>query len=288
MASVSAIILTRNEEKNLGDCLASLRGFAERCVVVDCGSSDRTVEIAREMGADVYMHEFTYYAAQFNWAIDNADIRTDWILRIDADERLTPALIEESERIIASPAAREGELNGVVMEADYVFLGRTIKYGLHKKRRVMLFKRGIGRIEDRRRDAHSVISRGVTATCKNRFIHKDFKDLDSYIRRYNWYATREMQDWLDFKNGASQQINAGAEIARNRRNKFGVYYRAPRFFRAWLWFLYNYIFRLGFLDGREGFLYLYFECYWYRMLVDAKIFEHEVMHTPLEELKALD
>ena len=97
-----------------------------------------------------------------------------------------------------------------------------------------------------------------------------------------------MQDYLDFKNGASQEINAGAEIARNRRNKFGIYYRAPRFFRAWLWFLFNYIFRLGFLDGREGFLYLYFECYWYRMLVDAKIFEHEVMQTPLEELKALD
>ena len=288
MASVTAIILTRNEEKNLGDCLDSLRGFAERCVVVDCFSSDHTVEIAREKGADVLFHEFSYYAAQFNWAIDNAGIDTDWILRIDADERLTPALIEETQAAIASPEAVQGDLNGIVMEADYIFLNRTIKYGLHKKRRVMLFKTGIGRIEDRRRDAHSVISHGTTRAMKNRFIHKDFKDLDSYIRRYNWYATREMQDWLDFKNGASQEINAGAEIARNRKNKFGIYYRAPRFFRAWLWFLYNYIFRLGFLDGREGFLYLYFECYWYRMLVDAKIFEHEVMQLPLEELKALD
>lgn len=288
MASVTAIILTRNEERNLGDCLDSIAGFASRAVVVDCGSSDRTVEIARAKGADVYVHEFTYYAAQFNWAIDSCDIKTDWILRIDADERLTPALVKETEAIIASPEAVSGDLNGVVMEADYIFLNRSIKYGLHKKRRVMLFKRGIGRIEDRRRDAHSVISCGVTKACKNRFIHRDFKDLDSYIRRYNWYATREMQDWLDFKNGASQEINAGAEIARNRKNKFGIYYRAPRFLRAWLWFLYNYIFRLGFLDGREGFLYLYFECYWYRMLVDAKIFEHEVMQTPLEELKALD
>ena len=288
MASVTAIILTRNEEKNLGDCLDSLRGFAERCVVVDCFSSDRTVEIAKEKAADVLFHEFSYYAAQFNWAIDNAGITTDWILRIDADERLTPALIAEAEEILSSGEAANGDLNGIVMEADYVFLGRTIKFGLPKKRRVMLFKTGIGRIEDRRRDAHSIISCGVTRACKNRFIHKDFKDLDSYIRRYNWYATREMQDWLDFKKGVSQKINAGAKIARNRRNKFAIYYRAPRFFRAWLWFLFNYIFRLGFLDGREGFLYLYFECYWYRMLVDAKIFEHEMMQTPLEELKALD
>ena len=89
MASVTAIILTRNEAKNLGDCLNSIRGFASRAVVVDCYSSDRTVEIAREKGAEVVEHEFSYYAAQFNWAIDNCGITTDWILRIDADERLT-------------------------------------------------------------------------------------------------------------------------------------------------------------------------------------------------------
>ena len=102
MASITAIILTRNEEKNLGECLKSIRGFVQRAVVVDCGSADRTVEIARECGADVLNHEFTYYAAQFNWAIDNANIDTDWILRLDADERLTPALIAEAETVLSS------------------------------------------------------------------------------------------------------------------------------------------------------------------------------------------
>lgn len=288
MASVTAIILTRNEEVNLGDCLDSIRDFAQRRIVVDCFSTDRTVEIAREKGAEVLEHEFSYYAAQFNWAIDNGNIDTDWILRIDADERLTPALIAETEKIIASDAAKNGELNGVVMEADYFFLGRKIRYGLHKKRRIMLFKRGIGRIEDRRRDAHSVISSGCTAECKNRFMHYDFKDLDSYIRRYNWYATREMRDFLDFKNGQATAKVSSKAIQQQRKKKFGLYYRAPRFIRAWLWFVYNYIFRLGFLDGREGFLYLYFECYWYRMLVDAKIFEQELTNRAFDELKALD
>lgn len=288
MASVTAIVLTRNEEKNLGDCLKSIRGFAQRAVVVDCGSADRTVEIAREHGADVLVHEFTYYAAQFNWAIDNAGIDTDWILRLDADERLTPALIAEAESLLSSDEAVHGDLNGVTMEAVFYFLGRPILHGIRKKRKMMLFKRGIGRLEDRKRDPHSVLSSGRNVSLKERFLHYDFKDLDNYIRRYNWYATREMQDYIAFTRGASTDIQADPYIQSRRKKKFGLYYRAPKFLRAWLWFLYNYIFRLGFLDGREGFLFHYFECLWYRMLVDAKIFEYEKHGGEFEELRALD
>jgi len=288
MASVTAIILTRNEELNLGECLRSIRGFAERAVVIDCGSSDKTVEIAREHGADVYVHDFTYYAAQFNWGIDNTAITTDWILRLDADERLTPALIAEAEAVLASPEAVSGDLNGVIMESDYYFLGRFIKHGLRKKRKMMLFRRGVGRIEDRRRDAHSVISRGTSVALKNRFLHYDFKDLSNYIRRYDWYAMREMQDYMDYVRGASTQIESGKKIMQQRRKKFGLYYKAPMFLRAQLWFIYNYFFRLGFLDGREGFLYHYFECLWYRMLVDAKIFEQQKTNRPFEPLRPLD
>ena len=288
MASVTAIVLTRNEEKNLGDCLKSIRGFAQRAVVVNCGSADRTVEIAREHGADVLVHEFTYYAAQFNWAIDNAGIDTDWILRLDADERLTPALIAEAESLLSSDEAVHGDLNGVTMEAVFYFLGRPILHGIRKKRKMMLFKRGIGRLEDRKRDPHSVLSSGRNVSLKERFLHYDFKDLDNYIRRYNWYATREMQDYIAFTRGASTDIQADPYIQSRRKKKFGLYYRAPKFLRAWLWFLYNYIFRLGFLDGREGFLFHYFECLWYRMLVDAKIFEYEKHGGEFEELRALD
>ena len=288
MASVTAIILTRNEELNLGECLKSIQGFAERAVVIDCGSSDKTVEIARSYGADVYVHDFTYYAAQFNWGIDNTSITTDWILRLDADERLTPALIAEAETLLSSPEAVSGDLNGIIMESDYYFLGRFIKHGLRKKRKMMLFKRGVGRIEDRRRDAHSIISRGTSIALKNRFLHYDFKDLSNYIRRYDWYAMREMQDYMDYVHGASTQIESGKLIMQQRRKKFGLYYKAPMFLRAYLWFIYNYIFRLGFLDGREGFLYHYFECLWYRMLVDAKIFEHQKTNRPFDALRPLD
>ena len=288
MASVTAIILTKNEEKNLGECLASIKGFAERAVVVDCGSTDRTVEIAKEYGADVLVHEFTYYAAQFNWGIDNADITTDWILRLDADERFTPALITETEAVLNSLEAKNGDLNGITMEAVFYFLGKPIRHGVKCKRKMMLFKRGIGRIEDRKRDAHSIISEGRNVSVKEKFLHYDFKNLDSYIKRYNWYATREMQDYIAYTQGASTQINTDAHIQAQRKKKFGMYYRAPKFLRAYLWFIYNYIFRLGFLDGKEGFLFHYFECLWYRLLVDAKIYEYEKHGGAFDELRALD
>ena len=288
MASVTAIILTKNEEKNLGECLSSIKGFAERAVVVDCGSTDRTVEIAKEHGADVLVHDFTYYAAQFNWGIDNAGITTDWILRLDADERFTPALIAETEAILNSSDAKDGDLNGITMEAVFYFLGKPIRHGVKCKRKMMLFKRGIGRIEDRKRDAHSIISEGRNVSVKEKFLHYDFKNLDSYIKRYNWYATREMQDYIAYTQGASTAINTDAHIQAQRKKKFGLYYRAPKFLRAYLWFIYNYIFRLGFLDGREGFLFHYFECLWYRLLVDAKIYEYEKHGGAFDELRALD
>ena len=92
MADLTAIVLTKDEEKNLPDCLSSLRGFASRVVVVDSGSTDRTVDVAREYGADVFTHPFRGYAHQFNWGLDNAGIDTEWVLRIDADERMTEAV----------------------------------------------------------------------------------------------------------------------------------------------------------------------------------------------------
>lgn len=287
MIDATAVILTKNEEKNIVDCLMSMRGLAKRCVVIDCGSKDRTVELAKENGADVYFHEFEYYAKQFNWGIDNCDIDTEWIIRLDADERFTNELNEEIERLIADNVDKP--MNGITIEADLFFLGKCMKHGIRNKRKMMMFKRAYGRIEDRRRDAHSVISEGYNASTKHRFIHYDFKDIDSYIKKYNWYATREMQDYIDFKHGAATNINTDKEILAQRKKKFGLYYKAPMFLRAKLWYIYNYYFRLGFLDGRESQIFHYLECYWYRYLVDAKICEYEKNGGgEFEKLKAID
>ena len=196
-------------------------------------------------------------------------------------------LNKEIEKLIEDN--KDKPMNGITIEADLFFLGRCMKHGIRCKRKMMMFKRSCGRIEDRRRDAHSVISEGYSASTKNKFLHYDFKSLDNYIKRYNWYATREMQDYIDYKKGeAGTEIETDKAIQQQRKKKFGLYYKAPKFFRAWLWFLYNYIFRGGFLDGKEGLAFCFLECYWYRFLVDAKIFEYEKNGGEFEKLKAID
>lgn len=273
MSDLTAIILTKDESSNIKECINSIKNITKRIVVVDSGSSDNTVEIAKDLGADVYFNEFEYYAQQFNWGINNTDINTKWILRIDADERFTDALCIEVNDLLTK--YQDNDLvNGITMEAWLYFLGKRLKYGASKKRKLMIFKRGIGEIENRKRDAHSILSFGKSVTTGERFIHHDFKDVDNFVSKYNYYATREMEDYIDFKKGNASKINTDEKIIKTRKNKFGIYYRAPKYIRAKLWYIYNYYLRLGFLDGVEGYIFHSLECNWYRFLVDVKIYEN--------------
>lgn len=282
MIDVTVVILTKNEEINIVDCLKSLEGFAKRAVVIDSGSTDNTAALAESLGAEVFVHKFENYARQFNWALDNTNITTKWTFRLDADERLTPELCKELEKLTAEH--ENDDVNGITMEAWLYFMGRKIKHGCPNKRKLMLFKTGIGRIEDRKMDEHTLLSRGTSVYAKNRFIHYDFKDMTHWINKMNWYATREMQDYYDFINGKSADITEkDAAISATRKKKFGMYYRFPLFFRCWLLFIYNYIFKLGFLDGKEGFVYHYMYHRWYRTLVDAKILEQKITGREFEE-----
>ena len=284
MEDVTFIILTKNEEVNLPDCLESIKGFAKRIVVIDSGSTDKTCDIAGEAGASVYVRPFENYARQFNWGIDNTGIDTLWTFRLDADERLTPGLCKELSGIMREHA--EDDVNGVIMEAWLWFMGKRIKHGCHNKRKMMLFKTGIGRIEDRNMDEHTVLSEGRSVVCRERFIHCDLKDMTHWINKMNRYAAREMQDYFEFVSGEnSHAISAenGRGISGQRRKKFGIYYRFPMFFRCWLLFVYYYIFRLGFLDGKEGFVYHWMYHRWYRTLVDAKILEQKISGKPFEK-----
>ena len=285
MADVTVIILTRNEEVNLPECLKSLEGFAARVVVVDSISTDSTCDIARKRGAEVLSHPFENYARQFNWGLDNAGITTKWTLRVDADERLTPALCRELEGLMDAHAS--DDVNGVVMSAWLYFMGRRLTHARNMKRKLMLFKTGIGRIEDRHMDEHTLLARGTSVEAREKFLHYDFKDMNHYINKLNWYAGREVRDYFAHIEGNENtgRLDGANQSMRNR--KFGFYYRLPMFFRCWLMFVYSYVFRGGFLDGREGFLYHYMYHRFYRTLVDAKIYEHMKTGGPYEPLGAL-
>lgn len=276
MEDVTFIILTKNEEKNIKDCLNSIKDFAKRIVIVDSGSIDKTCLIAEQMGAEVYTHQFENYARQFNWAIDNIQINTKWTFRLDADERLTPKLCGKLSQLIKEN--NNSDINGIVMEAWLYFMGKKIKYGCHNKRKLMLFKTGIGRIEDRNMDEHTILSVGKSIYCKERFIHYDFKDMTHWINKMNSYASREVKDYFDFIEEKSlfdiQNSKKNDKIiSKIRKKKFLIYYKFPMFLRCFLLFIFYYIFQFGFLDGKEGFIYNFMYHFWYRSLVDAKILE---------------
>ena len=281
MADITAIILTKNEEVNIEKCITSIRPIVRRIVVVDSGSCDRTAEVAKALGAEVLVNElkpflFSFY---FLYGMEHAGIQTKWVFRIDADEELTEESAREIEELC--DANEETDVNGIVVRFEVNFMGRPIHHGgVYPFRKLLLFKYGKGTIEDRYMDEHCIIFEGRTVETVHDSLHHDYKGLSAWIEKHNNYSTREMQDYFNSLSddaatglGAEHDLDAKAKFKRFLRWK--VYYRFPAGFRAWAYYFYRYYVRLGFLDGREGKIFCFMQAYWYRFLVDAKIYEQE-------------
>lgn len=275
MTDITAIILTRNEELNIARCIGSIRELADRIVVVDSGSTDKTVEIARQLGAEIYTHPFENYALQFNWALDNVDVKTKWVYRIDADECVPDDLREEILRECA--AHHDDDVNGFLMKHKLFFLGRYLTHGgAYPFLKITVFKPEFGRFECRAMGEHIVLREGKCPTLEHDCLHYDCKDLNTFIDKHNWYATREVTDYYDRLSKLDQQADLyeNAEVTKKLRD--GVYYKLPLFFRAKLYYWYRYYFRMGFLDGKPGKVYAMIQAYFYRFIVDAKILESQI------------
>lgn len=267
MADITAVILTRNEELFIGKCIASIQKVVKRIVVVDSYSEDRTVEIAESMGAEVISHAFVNYAKQFQYAVDVAEIRTTWVLRIDADERFSEKSALEIDRLCNEN--QSGEVNGFVLRYVNVFMGKKIYHGgLYPFAKLAVYRNGTGQIEDRNMDEHIIINSGTVIACKEDGEHFVYRNLDFFVRKHNWYSSREARDYFEQKKADS--VNS----EKKTRIKMNYYYKLPMFFRAKLYYIYRYYILRGFLDGAEGKILAVMQAYWYRFLVDAKIYEH--------------
>lgn len=270
-ANITAIVLTLNEELNIERCLQSIVGLCSQIYVVDSGSTDRTEDLARKYKVNVVFHDFTSYAEQFNWALDNLDISNEWILRLDADETISEKLCKEIQDELTQNITQD--VNGYIIRQKIYFLGKFIKHGgAYPFRKLMLFRYGIGRIENKFMDEHSILSYGRTKELKCDGEHYDFKSIDIYIRKMNWYASREVNDFISSQN-LGKNLSISDKKIINKRFQKSMYYKAPLFIRAWLLYVYRFYFLLGFLDGNEGRIFHFFQSYWYRFLVDAKILE---------------
>lgn len=275
MTDTTVIILTKNEETDIERCIRSVEGWVKRIVIVDSGSTDRTVEIAERLGVEIVRHEpFVDYGRQFNWAIDNLRIKTTWVFRLDADEVITPELRKELEKELEHHAT--DDVSGFMMRYKVEFMGRYLMHGgFYPFQKITIFKYGKGRFEERAMGEHIVLSEGRCIYLKNDAIHHTLKTLDLYINKHNWYATREVQDYFDVRSGRENALLDG-QPERAKKLRDGLYYRLPMFLRAKLFFWYRYYLRLGFLDGTPGYIFAFLQAYWYRTLVDAKIYERNL------------
>ncbi|MDD6148812.1 MAG: glycosyltransferase family 2 protein [Lachnospiraceae bacterium] len=275
MADLTVIILTKNEELNIKKCIENVKPIAKRIVVVDSYSTDRTIDIAKELGAEIYQHPFKHYGAQFQWAIDNCNIKTQWVFRLDADEEVSAESRNEIEELCEKN--RNTDINGFVFRQIYIFMGRKIKHGsLNILKKLCIFKYGKACMEDRYMGEQIVLTEGRSIDMKTLSYHHDFKNMTFLINKMNWYATREVKDIYIQDEKKDQEINTLDVPSKVRRAiKYKVYYKMPSRMRAKMFFFYCYILRGGFLDGKEGYYFYFFEAYFYHLLVDAKQFEAE-------------
>ena len=274
---LTVIILTLDEEKHLPRCLNSIRDIAKAIVVVDCYSTDKTLEIAREFGARVLQNRWVNYATQFNWALTQLDANTDWVLRIDADEYVSPQLAAEiRERLPGIKPAVDGVFCGRRM----TFQGKMIRFGgVFPVRVLRLFRYGRGQCENRWMDEHVKVA-GTTVDLKGELIDDNLNSLNWWTNKHNLYASREAVDLLNLQYGfmphdSVAKLRGGSQAGTKRWIKEVVYANLPGGFRAAAYFFYRYIIRMGFLDGQAGAAFHFLQGLWYRYLVDTKVAEVE-------------
>lgn len=269
---LSVLILTKDEEKNLPACIQSLEGLEHDLFVMDSGSTDRTVEIAEDAGATVFQHAFDNYGAQRNRAQELLPNRDGWVLHLDADERLLPALADEIRAVMQNPPAA---VNGYMLRQRTVFMGKWIKHGGHyPSYHLRLFRIGQGRCEDRLYDQHFVVD-GRVEGLANDYIDTIGADLYTWTIRHARWAALEIQEQAREKptTGRVQPRFTGDPIQRRRWLRERVLDRGPLFFRSFGYWIYRYFFRLGFLDGKEGLIFHFLQGFWFRFLVDSMAFE---------------
>ena len=289
MAPVTLVVLTFNSEESLRLVVESCRPLNPRVVVVDSGSTDRTLALAEEMRVEVFQHPFENYARQRNWAQEAIGATEGWYLHLDADEVLTPELCESMRAVLASP---ESEFDGYLMKRAPFFMGRKIRHGvIGSTFHLRLYRVGKGRCEDRLYDQHYVLD-GPAGSLKGELLDLQITTVEKWTAAHNRWSTAEAEEvWTRHmspeaaeETGTLSASLKGDMRMRKRWLKNRVWYRMPLLLRPFLFFFYSYVLRLGFLDGKVGLVYHVLQAFWFRFLVDAKLLERRDAEANFAEL----
>ncbi len=278
--SVAVVILTFNEEENIGPAIESVLGWAQEVFVVDSFSVDRTVDIARGFaasdvrgvqGVQIVQHTFENYSAQWNWALDNLPIRADWILKLDADERVTPAFQAE----VGALLARDSDgLEGMYFRRRLIFMGKALEWGGMASFDLRLWRRGCGHFDGREVNEHLVVH-GRTVRLASHVEHHDTKSLSDWWDKHNRYSSFEALNLIERSPSGDVEPSLFGDPAAQRMWIRDRFFSHPfRFLASAALFFYHYVARLGFLDGTRGFQAAFLRASFFYM-IQLKVLEYQ-------------
>lgn len=281
LVPVTVLVTTRNEEINIGKTLKSVAGFANQVMVIDSDSSDRTTEIARQYTDEVFNLEYDHDRIIpwiFQWALDNLEIKNEWVLILEADQVLTLELKLEMEELFQKGQIEE---NGFYIRREQVFRGKVIRHGGYGTKYLLkLFRHDKGELDAKEQDTRVYVE-GKVGRFAAPLIEENLKEaeimfyLEKHLRYAQAFAAEEYerrQTGIVFKQKPSL---FGRQDLRVLWLK-SIYYRMPLYVRPFLYFIYRYFLRLGFLDGKEGFIFHFLQAFWFRLVVDVRL--DELLH----------
>jgi len=258
--NLTAIILTFNEEVHLERCLCNLQKLTNNILVVDSGSFDKTQEISKKFGAKFLKYPWPgSHSQQLRKVINEFEFSTDWQLRIDADEYLSDALIDE----IKTEINKDNQcFDGFYLKRQNIFFGKKLRFGGMKATHIIrLWRTNKAKSDNNLMDEKIIIDNDSVGTLNNFFYDHNLKPFSDWCYKHIDYSYKE----------ALQSIVYSQKKSFSSKEKY-YYYKLPIFLRPIIFFIYRYIFRLGFLDGLQGFIWHFFQGLFYRFLVDVQIF----------------
>lgn len=275
MSNLGVIILTFNEELHIERCIRSIQAVTNQIFIVDSFSTDKTVEIARSLGAVVVQNKWVSYSFQFNYGIEHIPFQCDWLMRMDADEVITPALAQE---IQAKLAHLPNTTTGLYIKRRVMFMNQWIRYGGYYPIWLLrIWRSGKGFCEELWMDEHIKLTEGTSENLQNDIIDHNLNNLTWWTQKHNNYATREVIDLLNIQYNFEDKETITPDFfgTQEQRKRFlkVKYASLPFFTRPFIYFLYRYFFKMGFRDGMKGLIWHVLQGFWYRFLVDAKIYE---------------
>lgn len=275
MTSLSVIILTYNEQLHIERCIRSIQTITDKIFIIDSFSNDNTVEIAESLGATVVQNKWVSYSFQFNYGIKNLPFDTEWLMRMDADEYITPELADEIKNTLHQ---KPDNITGLYIKRRVMFMNKWIRHGGYYPIWLLrIWRKNKGFCEELWMDEHIKITEGTTENLNNDIVDHNLNNLTWWTQKHNNYATREVIDLLNITYNFENKDTItpklfGSQEQRKRYLKV-KYGSLPLFTRPFFYFLYRYFWKMGFRDGTKGVIWHVLQGFWYRFLVDAKIYE---------------